>query len=420
MAKFSKNFWTVIAMEFTERGSYYGVMSVFAIYLSMGIDEGGLGFSKERVGIIQSIITPIIYFVPIISGVLAEKFGYRRVLGVAFVLMSLGYFLTGYNTSYGLVFASLLVMALGAGAFKPVVSGTIARETTKETSTLGFGIFYMSVNLGSFFFPLILVPILKDISWNYIFYLAGACTGALLLVNLFIFKEPKRPVNNQKIGDALKTMFGVLRDKKFMTLIVIYSGFWVLYFQMFGAVLWYLKEYIDVTPINNVVNSFLSIFVDSPSWKFDIEHITVLNAFTIIALQLVISNIVKRFKALPTMISGVIIGTLGMLLLALSSNVWVFIAGIIIFSLGEMTAHPKFSSYIGIIAPEDKKALYMGYSFLTSVIGSAIAGVLGAFMYGYFTGEGQNIQILWLLFSLIGVATAIGLYVYNKKTVQDA
>ncbi|MFI3320969.1 MAG: MFS transporter [Rikenellaceae bacterium] len=416
MNKFSKNFWTVIGMEFTERGSYYGVMSILAIYLSMSTAEGGLGFSKESVGVIQSIITPIIYLVPIISGAFAEKLGYRFLLGIAFVMMSLGYFLTGMSSSYPLVFASLLVMAVGAGMFKPIVSGTIAHETSKANSTLGFGIFYMSVNLGSFLFPLILVPILKGIAWNYIFYLAAICTGLLIFVNLFIYKEPARPKNEQSVEDVLKATLSVLTDKKFMALVVIYAGFWVLYFQMFGTVLWYLDEYIDTTPIDTAVNGFLGMFIDNPSWKFDIEHVTVMNAFTIIVLQLVISNIVKRFNALPTIITGVIIGTIGMAILAFSSNVWVFIAGIMIFSVGEMTAHPKYSSYVGLIAPEDKKALYMGYSFLTSVIGSAIAGVLGAAMYVYFTETVQNVQLLWLSFSLIGIATAIGLYIFNKKT----
>lgn len=418
MVKYSKNFWTVIGMEFIERGSYYGVMGILAIYLSMSANEGGLGFSKEKVGLIQSVITPIIYLVPIIAGALAERFGYRLMLGLAFIMMSIGYLLTGISTEYNLVFGSLLVMAFGAGMFKPIVSGTIARETTPQNSALGFGIFYLSVNLGSFIFPLILVPILKEISWSYIFFLASACTGTLLLVNLFIYKEPSRPENKQKISKVLQTTISVLKDKKFMSLILIYSGFWVLYFQMFGAVLWYLKEHVNVEPINHAVNSFLSYFIKNPSWEFDIEHVVVLNAFTIIVLQIVISNIVKKWKAMPTMITGVLIGTVGMAILAISSNVWVFIAGLVIFSIGEMTAQPKYSSYVGLIAPEDKKALYMGYSFLCSVIGSGIAGILGAVMYVYFTETVNNPKLLWLTFSMIGVLTAIGLYIYNKKTTH--
>jgi MFS family permease len=81
---FPRSFWTVITMEFFERGSYYGVMSVLSVYLVMSIPEGGLGFSKESVGAIKSTITPLLYFLPILAGALADRFGYRRTLMMAF------------------------------------------------------------------------------------------------------------------------------------------------------------------------------------------------------------------------------------------------------------------------------------------------------------------------------------------------
>lgn len=417
--KFSRNFWTVIGMEFGERGSYYGVMSVLSIYLSMAVAEGGLGFSKEQVGVILSIVTPIIYLVPIISGALADRYGYKKTLFAAFSLLSLGYFLTSMATSYYLIFGALLVMALGAGLFKPVVSGTIARETTPENSSLGFGIFYWSINLGACLFPLILVPILKEYSWSYIFIMSSIVTGLLLFVNGFLYKEPKRPENKKKLSEVLSSMFVVLKDYRFIALIFIYSGFWVLYFQMFGTVLWYLKDHVDTVPIDNAVNSFLSMFVDNPSWKFDIEHVTVINALTIIILQLIVSNIVKHFKALPTMITGILIGTVGMAILSVSSSVWVFIIGMVIFSIGEMTAHPKYSSYIGLIAPEDKKALYLGYSFLCSVIGSAIAGVLGSRLYVHYIDGLNQPRTMWLIFACIGIVSATCLFLYNKFVISN-
>ena len=79
-----------------------------------------------------------------------------------------------------------------------------------------------------------------------------------------------------------------------------------------------------------------------------------------------------------------------------------------------MTAHPKFISYVGLIAPPDKKALYLGYSFLYGVIGSGIGGVLGANLYVHFVDKLKNPSALWFIFSLIGVATIVGLVLYNK------
>ena len=119
--KFPFIFWLVIFFEFIERGSYYGVMSVLSVYFTEI-----LNFSKQDVGIIKSTIQPILYFLPIVAGALADKYGYRKTLMVAFTFLGIGYLLTSQVTSYALVFIFLCVMALGAGTFKPIISGTIA------------------------------------------------------------------------------------------------------------------------------------------------------------------------------------------------------------------------------------------------------------------------------------------------------
>lgn len=411
---FPKSFWTVITMEFFERGSYYGVMSVLSVYLVMSIPEGGLGFSKESVGVIKSTITPLLYFLPILAGALADRFGYRRTLMMAFTVMSTGYFFTSLSTSYGMVFLSLVLMAIGAGFFKPIISGTIARVTDESNSSLGFGIYYWSINLGAFIFPLLLVPYLKSIGWSYIFVMAAVGTGSMLLLNIFAYREPPKPQSTKPLIDVFKGIFLVLKDYRFLLMIFIYSGFWIMYFQMFDTVLWYLKDYVDMTPVNNSVNSFLGLFAANPSWKFDTEHVTVISSGCIILLQLFVSSIVRTKPALPTMIVGIAMGTVGMAILSLSTYSWVFIGGIVIFSIGEMTAHPKFISYVGLIAPADKKALYQGYGFLYGVIGSGIGGVLGATLYVHFVDNLQQPGVLWLIFSMIGVATIIGLLLFNR------
>jgi proton-dependent oligopeptide transporter, POT family len=89
-------------------------------------------------------------------------------------------------------------------------------------------------------------------------------------------------------------------------------------------------------------------------------------------------------------------------------------AGTILFSIGEMTAHPKFISYVGLIAPPDKKTLYLGYSYLYGFIESGIGGVPGANLYVHFVDNLKNPTLLWIIFSLIGVFTITGLLLFNK------
>ncbi|MEK6552231.1 MAG: MFS transporter, partial [Bacteroidota bacterium] len=391
---------------------------ILSVYM---VDQ--LNYSKESVGVIKSTIQPLLYILPILAGAIGDRFGYKKTLTFAFIFLGLGYFLTSQTTEYSMVFASLVIMGIGAGAFKPMISGTIARETNQSNSTIGFGIFYWSINLGAFLFPLILVPYIKNaFGWQYVMLASAIGTTAMLIPTLFIYKEPKKPASTKNFAEVLKGMVMVLTDVRFITLIVIYSGFWILYFQMFDSVLWYVQKYVDATSLNNGVNGLFASVGINLNWKFDIEHVTVINAGTIILLQIVVSNIVKNTKALPTMIVGITMGTIGMAVLAISANIWVFMIGIIIFSIGEMTAHPKFISYVGLIAPEDKKALYLGYAFLYGVLGSGIGGILGANLYVHFVDNLNQPGTLWLVFSMIGVVTIIGLILYNKflapKTVD--
>jgi proton-dependent oligopeptide transporter, POT family len=410
ISSFSKNYWIVILMEFFERGSYYGMMSILSVYMT---DQ--LNFTKESVGVIKSTIQPLLYILPILSGAIGERFGYRKTLIFAFIFLGLGYFLTSQTTEYSMVFASLIIMAFGAGAFKPMISGTIARETNESNSTLGFGIYYWSINLGAFLFPLILVPYIKNtFGWQYVMMASAVATAIMLIPTLLVFKEPKKPENTKTIYEVLKGAALVLTDVRFIGLIVIYSGFWILYFQQFDSVLWYVQKYVDATTLNNFINKIFSSIGINLNWKFDVEHVTVINAGTIILLQILVSNIVKNTKALPTMITGIAMGTVGMAILAIDTSIWVFILGIFIFSIGEMTAHPKYISYVGLIAPEDKKALYLGYAFLYGVLGSFIGGILGANLYVHFVDNLNQPRTLWIIFSMIGFVTIIGLLLYNK------
>jgi dipeptide/tripeptide permease len=428
--KFPKTFWVAVIMEFFERGSYYGMMSVLSVFLVLSGADGGLGFSKEQAGSILGTIPPLLYFLPIIAGAIADRYGYRKILYFAFSCMVIGYGLTGIfsgsgfdgmESRYFVVFASLLIMAIGAGFFKPVIAGTIARSTNESNSGLGFGIFYWSINLGAFLFPLILIPILKSYSYSYIFFLSAGIGVILLLINTIFYREPKlegescqEKKGGKPIGQVFAEMLLVVKDWRFLLMVMLYSVFWILYFQMYGTVLWYVDEHMDMTPINNAVNSFLGLFVENPSWFFDVEHVTVVNAGVIILLQLFVSKIVQKAPALPTMIVGIGFGTLGMAILALSNSPWLFIVGIMTFTLGEMTAHPKYNSYIGMIAPADKKALYMGYSFLYGVIGSSIGGFVGAALYVKYVEEMANPSAFYLIFAALGVFSMIALILYNR------
>ncbi|MCK4496355.1 MAG: hypothetical protein KAU91_08395, partial [Candidatus Aminicenantes bacterium] len=209
--------------------------------------------------------------------------------------------------------------------------------------------------------------------------------------------------------------------------------FWILYFQMFGSVLWYLRDFITRTPVDQFMAKipFLKFF------KFDAEFVTIINAGTIVLLVVLVSRIVKNLKAFPVIAAGIIIGSGGFLVLAFTHSAWMFILGIAVFSLGEMTAHPKYYSYIGLVAPQDKKAVYMGYAFLYGVFGSLIGSNLGATLYERIlnpivppaeaVAAGvplapevlSQVKFFWLIFAVLGIFCLAGMLLYNHFFSKD-
>jgi dipeptide/tripeptide permease len=99
------------------------------------------------------------------------------------------------------------------------------------------------------------------------------------------------------------------------------------------------------------------------------------------------------------------------------STGWVIIAGIAVFSFGEMAASPKSQEYIGRIAPEDKVALFMGYYFVTIALGNLFGGLLSGFAYGTLARDMQRPDLMWLLFMGLGLLTALCLYAYDRLVV---
>jgi dipeptide/tripeptide permease len=413
MGSFPRTFWVANVMELFERGAYYGMMSVLAVYLRMTAGEGGLGFSETSVGFLQSIMMTLTYVMPILGGALAERYGYKRFLTLAFAILMVGYFASSRATGYGVVFLTLLLIAVGSGIFKSILSGTITRTTTDGNRSLGFGIYYWMINLGAFLSP-ILVSYLKGFSWSYVFLASAAWCAAMLLLTMIAYREPERPASTKGLGQILSDAAMVLANWKFVLMIVIYSGFWLLYFQMFNTVLWYMVDHVDMTPADRLLTSIARLFGSSAELKFDVAYVTSVNAGTIILLQVVVSRIVKNLRALPTMIGGIVIGTAGFVLLSISGNAWVFLLAMVVFSIGEMTCHPKYFSYVGQIAPKDKVAVYMGYSFLYGIIGSLVGSNLGAVLYKQIATGMNRPRLLWAIFSAIGVMTVLGLLIYDR------
>lgn len=384
--KFPKTFWVANTIELFERWAWYGFFMLFANYLTGSTDIGALGLSQAQKGIIMGFGTGILYFLPVITGAIADKYGYKKVLAIAFVIYSSAFVLLPLFTTFAGVFAMYLYLALGAALFKPIISATVAKTTDEETSSIGFGIFYMMVNIGAFIGPLVTLAY-KDSGYTTVFYISAG----IILINFILilfYKEPEREVKNESIGKAVRTVFinigKALSDFKFVIFLLLVAAFWSMYYQLFFTLPVFIAQWVDTSSVYHFFENFMPAVTKTYGHKgqMDAEFITNFDAMFIIIFQIAISAIVMRWKPLKAMMGGILVCTIGMALTLLTQNVMFVILAIFIFSIGEMASSPKITEYIGRIAPKDKVGLYMGCSFLPVFVGSTLGGIISGNVYG--------------------------------------
>ena len=187
MTKFPRTFWVANTIELFERWAWYGFFMLFANYLTRSTDLGGLGFSQSQKGTLMGVGTGILYFLPVITGAISDRYGYKKVLTIAFCIYASAFLLMPQFSTYASVFLVYIYLALGAALFKPIISATIAKTTNESNSSIGFGIFYMMVNIGAFIGPMVTL-IFKESS-NLIFYISSGIISLNFIMLLF-YKEP--------------------------------------------------------------------------------------------------------------------------------------------------------------------------------------------------------------------------------------
>ncbi len=388
MKSYNKNFWVASGMELFERWAWYGLFAVLALYLTGSTDDGGLGFTHTEKGQIMGIVTAILYLLPMITGVIADKIGYKRSLIIAYILLMTGYYFMGEVSSYSSVFLVFLWVAVGAAMFKPVASAIITKNTDESNSTLGFGIFYMMVNIGGFVGPAMSSTLRTQYGWKIIFLQAAVVIGINLIILLLFYKEKDRVKSSDTISEAiigsLKNMWEAVKDTRLSVLLVIMVGFWTMFNQLFYTLPTFIEDWVDTAALHNSIaeiSPWLASFMSGGGTSINPEMLINIDAGAIIIFQLLVSYFVLKMRHVSAMITGFIIASIGIGITFYTGNGLYTILGIVIFAIGEMMTNPTFSSFIALISPKGKEALYMGTYFLPIFLGNFLTTFISGNLY---------------------------------------
>ncbi len=406
---FQPAFWVANFTELFERLAYYGLQAVLAIYL-----HEKLGLSQTETGEIQGTFGFVVWFLPILGGALADRFGFRRTLSVAYLILSAGYFLIASIGAdwlapvraavplYWVVLVILMVPALGPGLVKPVVAGTTARASHESVRSLGYSIYYTIVNIGGMLGPLLASGVRTTLGLESVFIMSGLFSLAMFVVTVMFFREPPRVGSGEvtSVASALRNMVLVLRNVRFMVFLLIFSGFYVVFWQVYIALPLYIRGYVDP---------------NAP-----IDALTAIEGFGVISTTVLVAWATRAVRPLPAMAIGVALTGLSWLLLTISGSTWFIAATLVGIAIGEVMQAPRFYEYCSRLAPEGQEGLFMGYAFLPVAIGFLIAGRIGGRLVEHFGEVRKAPEQMWFVVAAIGVATALALWIYDRVVTPPA
>jgi POT family proton-dependent oligopeptide transporter len=403
---FHPTFWVANGMELFERLAYYGQQIVFVIYV-----RNKLGFSEAEAGQLSGVFGGLIYLLPILAGTLADKWGFRRAFNVAFSILALGYFLIGslgmFGDFYGdthnywLLMAFLVFTAFGGSFIKPSVLGTVAVTSSEKTKSLGFAIYYWIVNIGAMIGPTIAYFVRDSFGNEFVFLISSLSCLAMLIVNIFLYKEVqgKEPPVQETLGKKIANLFIVLGNVKFMIFLLIYSLYWIIFWQEFIIVPYYITDFIDKDAPYEIIQS----------WS---------GAGAIILLQIPLNWLTKNIPTRTAIVLGFIISSLIWVIIGIHPSIPTIAAGIVAFAIGEMIQAPRYYEYISTIAPPGQQGLYQGYAFLPIAIARFVGDPFGGWLYQTAKELGKPELIWWALIG-VGVAGAVLMWIYNMVVTRQ-
>ncbi len=393
---FAPTFWIANTLELFERLAFYGAKAVLAYFLAKRV---GL---EEEAGTLTGLFSGLVYSLPIIAGVFVDKYGYRRTLMTCFAIFSIGYFsigMAGMHWSEEIVavfgkrtyvLIALMLTAIGGSLIKPCIVGVVANTSKEGSKTLGFSIYYSLVNFGGAIGPLTAMVVREDLGIEFVLVMSSLTCLALFFGTMFFFTEPESSDEKRTFAKVFADMLVVFSNVRFMIFLIVFSGFWIMFWQIFYLIPFYSTEVLHFE-------------------KFEI--LETVDAIGIIFFSLFMGSMFSKWKPFTAMTFGLVVASFSWIIIAFFGTTWAVIVAVALYSLGEGTLAPRFYEYVSTLAPKEQMGTYMGFAFLPVAIGSFGAGPVADWLRLSYLQT--NPTMMWYILAGIGVATSILIVIYN-------
>jgi proton-dependent oligopeptide transporter, POT family len=390
-------FWICGGMEMIERLAYYGVKAVASLYAVAPAKDGGLGVNLGKFGNILAVWALFQSFVPALTGGLSDRYGYKRTIFASTVVKISGYLTMAFFPTYWGFFVGAILLATGTAIFKPGLQGTLVKATKRENSSMAWGIFYQTVNIGGFLGPLV-AGYMRKLAWRNVFL---AC-AAIICMNFFMLLTYKEPQKDERQREQQKSLviesIEELLKPHVWVYLLIFSGFWFMFNALFDVLPNHIQDWVDTRGIvaalfggHGTESAFVKFFIvmNKDGTEIQPEGLLNINAGMIMLTCFLFASLSGKMRATTSMMVGTLFASLSLCVSGYSALGFLSVLAIMIFSVGEMLSSPKFSEFIGNFAPSDKKAMYLGFSQVPLAIGWTLEGKVGPVLYDHY-GSKEN------------------------------
>ena len=420
--RFGRVFWALNSIEMWERLAFYNLRVMAPIYIMQADNPGGLHLTALDKGTIYAWWAAFQSLLPIVTGGLADRFGYKRTLGFAISLMMTGYLMIAFLrdvvvlSNYWALFLGIMTLATGTAFFKPSLQGSLAHQLTKQNSSVGWGIFYWVVNVGAFighYLPSILLTLSAVLpgplhavanskeAWRNLF-LASAVFTSFNFGLLLTFKDvPSGASKTESMLHVLwRTLTNIL-EPRLLSWMAIMSCFWLMMYQLWDLQPNFIADWVDSGPIAVMLGWMPAVaqqaLIEQTARGPMIPQQVLLscNAFFIIVGVVGVSWLSRHIRTLSAMLIGMCFAVVGVMVAGWTQSGWLLVAGILFFSLGEMMTGPKKNEYLSLIAPPGKKGLYLGYVNIPVGVGVYFGSTIAGYVYGHY-GEKAVLALKYL------------------------
>jgi proton-dependent oligopeptide transporter, POT family len=179
-----------------------------------------------------------------------------------------------------------------------------------------------------------------------------------------------------------------------MLFLLIFSGYWIVYWQEFITLPLYVHDYINPAT--------------------DTERMLSTGPLIVIALTLAIGVVMRKMAAFRAVVLGTLVSMIAFAILALHPTVTAAYVTLVVIALGELIQQPRYYDYISRLAPAGQQGTYMGFAFLPLGIGSFVAGRIGGKLLHHFGEVQRQPQLFWWAITAIGLATTLLLWIYDR------